>query len=225
MIDHNKLIKQVGKSVLNPLGLFQRGNSRMWIDDNGWCLTWLAFDSSAWSKGSHLSVGVSYLWRSSEWLAVDYYRKDWRLCEFVEFTGNEEAFYKEIYSMAELGAKQAIEYRELRDISLAREEICRANVACCPPQVTHQFYNKMMLCGLARHYMTEFYYARWLESLKDAKDEWEMDYLREAEENIRGIIGEPALFHDYVVRKINVSREAWRAKPSMKKLSADPFLG
>jgi hypothetical protein len=44
--------------VLTPLGLTQRGRSRLWLDDHGWWLIVVEFQPSAWSRGSHLNVSA-----------------------------------------------------------------------------------------------------------------------------------------------------------------------
>jgi len=36
---HEKIIIRTAKDMLAPMGLFQKGQSRTWIDDNGWFLT------------------------------------------------------------------------------------------------------------------------------------------------------------------------------------------
>lgn len=60
-MDHNKQIRQIAGAVLKPQGLFQKGNSRIWIDDNGWFLILVEFQPGSWAGGSYLNVGIHYL--------------------------------------------------------------------------------------------------------------------------------------------------------------------
>ncbi len=59
---HTKLLTAAAREVLRPLGLRQKGRSRTWIDDHGWWIGVVEFQSSSWSKGSYLNVGGMWLW-------------------------------------------------------------------------------------------------------------------------------------------------------------------
>ena len=56
-----KLVTQAGREVLRPLGLLQKGRSRIWLDDHGWWLAVVEFQPSGFSMGSYLNVGVTWL--------------------------------------------------------------------------------------------------------------------------------------------------------------------
>src|SRR5256885_11111558 len=56
---HSKLITAAAREILRPLGLFQKGRSRVWLDDQGWWLGVVEFQPSDWSKGSYLNVGAN----------------------------------------------------------------------------------------------------------------------------------------------------------------------
>jgi hypothetical protein len=59
---HTKLLTAAARESLRPLGLRQKGRSRTWLDDHGWWVGVVEFQSSAWSKGSYLNVGGMWLW-------------------------------------------------------------------------------------------------------------------------------------------------------------------
>jgi len=59
--DHNKLIAQIAKQTLLPVGVKREGKSRFYYDDNGWWCTIVSFQPSSFSKGSYLNVGVCWL--------------------------------------------------------------------------------------------------------------------------------------------------------------------
>ena len=71
-VDHNKIIRDTANSVLKQKGLFQKGTSRVWVDDNGWFLTQIEFQPSGWDSGAYLNVAISFLWRrvmsNEKWL-------------------------------------------------------------------------------------------------------------------------------------------------------------
>lgn len=58
-----RLVTAAARQHLRPLGLRQRGRSRLWLDDHGWWLGVVDFFSPQWSQGSGLTVGVMWLWQ------------------------------------------------------------------------------------------------------------------------------------------------------------------
>ncbi len=48
---HSKLLAKAGTEILKPLGLFQKGRSRAWIDDHGWWLGLVEFQPFFLVKG------------------------------------------------------------------------------------------------------------------------------------------------------------------------------
>ncbi|MET9465440.1 hypothetical protein ABZY44_11605 [Streptomyces sp. NPDC006544] len=59
----SRLVTAAARQHLRPLGLRQRGRSRLWLDDHGWWLGVVDFCSPQWSQGSGLTVGVMWLWQ------------------------------------------------------------------------------------------------------------------------------------------------------------------
>jgi hypothetical protein len=70
-LPHTRLLHAAAGEVLSPLGIVQKGRSRTWIDDRGWWLGVIEFQPSSWSRGSHLNVGVNWLWNERDDLAFD----------------------------------------------------------------------------------------------------------------------------------------------------------
>ncbi len=70
--DHNAVLRTAARAALLPLGLIQRGRSRVWLDDRGWFLIVVEFQPSSWSKGSYLNVAAMWLWRDKDYLSFDY---------------------------------------------------------------------------------------------------------------------------------------------------------
>src|ERR1044072_7492758 len=63
-----RIITSAARESLKPLGLAQRGRSRLWIDDHGWWLGVVEFTPSR-TVGSGLHVGAMWLWQDVDHLA------------------------------------------------------------------------------------------------------------------------------------------------------------
>lgn len=212
-INHNdKIINQAAKSVLKPMGLFQKGQSRVWIDDNDWFLIVVEFQPSNWDKGSYLNVAVNYLWNKQEYLSFDY---GYRESAFVKFNNDEKAFYDDMASLAEKAAEKVKEYRKFRDIDYAKEKIIqRKNMAT----YSHELYHRMMICGLGKDKRALEFYRKLLEEVKNSTLVYEMAHYKELTEEVAKVICDADKFYDYILMKVNLQREFWRRKSSMKKL-------
>lgn len=69
---HTRLLTTAARKILRPLGLSQKGRSRLWTDDHGWWLIVVEFQPSGWSKGSYLNVGAMWLWEVDDFFAFHY---------------------------------------------------------------------------------------------------------------------------------------------------------
>jgi hypothetical protein len=69
---HNRLIVREADSALKPLGLQQKGRSRSWIDDHGFWIIIVEFQSHKWDPGTFLNVGVCWLWSPKEYYTFDF---------------------------------------------------------------------------------------------------------------------------------------------------------
>lgn len=83
---HSEILACAGEAHLAPLGLVRRGKSRTWFRDNGWWLSIVEFQPSAWSKGSYLNVAAMWLWYPKDHFTFD---ECVRVGRFVEFGGAE----------------------------------------------------------------------------------------------------------------------------------------
>ncbi len=66
-----KLVSRAPRETLRPLGLWQRGRSRTWIDDRSWWLIVVEFQPSSWGLGSYLNVGANWLWWAKDYFSFD----------------------------------------------------------------------------------------------------------------------------------------------------------
>ncbi|MGV9271586.1 hypothetical protein ACWDRR_43870 [Kitasatospora sp. NPDC003701] len=63
-----RIITSAARESLKPLGLAQRGRSRLWTDDHGWWLGVVEFTPPR-TAGSGLHVGAMWLWHDVDHLA------------------------------------------------------------------------------------------------------------------------------------------------------------
>lgn len=213
--DHNKLINQAARHVLKKEGLFQKGTSRIWIDDNGWYLTVVEFQPSGWDKGSYLNVGMNFLWNKQDYLSFNYGH---RVGSFVSHSREDDGFYSDMCAMAETALQKVLEYRKFRDLQYAKEELLGY-----PRYLneTHGIYHKMMICGLNGDTHAQSLYHQLMERLPLAETEWEQAYYRELREDIAPIIQNSDRMREYICDKVNAQRSWWREKSSMKKIRED----
>jgi hypothetical protein len=120
---HNDIIKKVAEEILMPLGMFRKGQSRCWFYDRGWFMIQVEFQPSAYSKGSYINSGITFLWKQADGddcgdLGFDIYHREWG---YAEYEGDDEAFYRQIIGMAELAKKKVLHYQELSDEKFSKE--------------------------------------------------------------------------------------------------------
>lgn len=104
---HSKIIAEEATRILKPLGVVQEGRSRFWYDDQGWYCVAIEFQPSSWSKGSHLNVGVHWLWHPSDDWSFDL---GYREHNHVVFEG-EVQFRQAIVPMVELARGKVLHFR------------------------------------------------------------------------------------------------------------------
>lgn len=108
----SRLVTQAAREVLQPLGLRQRGSSRIWIDDHDWWLVVVEFQPSGWSQGSYLNVAAMWLWRNTGVISFDSaLASNSRVSDHVGYRDDAQ-FTKAARSLAETAASQVEAYRE-----------------------------------------------------------------------------------------------------------------
>jgi hypothetical protein len=104
---HSKIIAQAAKETLSPLGVFQKGRSRTWIDDRGWWIVVIEFQPSSWSRGSYLNVGAMWLWHEKDYFSFDFGS---RIARFVRYS-DERQFTPEAMKLAAQAREETIKLR------------------------------------------------------------------------------------------------------------------
>lgn len=121
--NHSKIISQVCKEILIPLGVFQKGTSRIYLDDNDYFFTVIEFQPSNWNRGSYLNIGLTFLWdyNKSDVLYYAFSRQPAaRYGKFVEYK-NETQFRKEITNLINIAKNEILFYRKLKDTNFAKD--------------------------------------------------------------------------------------------------------
>jgi len=219
---HNKMIREAAKEILAPYGIFQKGQSRIWIDDNNWFLTIIEFQPSAWSRGSYLNVGLFFLWQNQDFISFDFSSDQVRVDHengvqlYFDYE-NDEQFIEAAKFLAKKALEKALYYRKFKHLDYAEEKILPQHF-----QVEEWgLFHKMILCFLAQN-MRAFDYlssllkvGNWdfikrdndellknLTRLKDygGSDKDKLDFIR-----------------NYICATIGERRSYWRTK-GMKKL-------
>jgi len=216
---HDKIIKMAAKEVLAPLGVFQKGQSRTWIDDNGWFFTIIEFQPSQWGKGAYLNVGMHFLWNSKDSFSFDYGGREH---ENVSYTGDDEKFYKEMLELARLAKEKVMFYRSFSALSFAKGQITKNHVH----SQEMDLWNSMMICFLSsdfehgRHFfqqvvnITKDDYRGWVQAMND-----------QSTHQIAPILSHHERLQKYVFASIQEGRCCWRGKSSMSKLKVDERFG
>lgn len=140
-MDHNKVIYNISKKALSPLGLKRQGKSRSWYDDQGCWGIIVEFQSSSWSKGSYLNVGLSWMFYEQHHWSFDIGHRE----DGFKSAENDEHFEAAMIDVAAHAAQLVKSYRE-RFSSL--DKMC-------------EHYRKNKCVGI-----WDYYYAGVLEGLR-----------------------------------------------------------
>lgn len=204
----SKIIKQVCKEVLIPLGVFQKGTSRLYIDDNGYFFTIIEFQPSSWNKGTYLNIGLTFLWDSnqSDVLYFGFSRQPAaRYGKFVEYQ-NEMQFKNEVTALANVAKKEILFYRKLRDTLFAKDWLISYANKYDDDKYARFGLALADICALNHDTdSAKFYYEKYR---KEQNTENKIDY-----KNIN---------FDYLTSNIAVTRKMWHNKPSMKNMPFSP---
>lgn len=119
----NKIIKKICKEVF-PSEVFQKGNSRVYLDDNGYYFTMIEFQPYSLKKGAFLNAGLSFFFYKDTGLTFSYsYNNEVRIGKrFIEYI-NDEQFEKDIREYVLLANDYILRYREFANIDYAKEYI------------------------------------------------------------------------------------------------------
>lgn len=207
---HSNIIKQVCKEILIPLGVFQKGTSRLYLDDNDYFFTVIEFQPSSWSNGTYLNIGLTFLWdnKPSDTLFFSFSRQPAaRYGQFVEYI-NETQFRKEITKLVNTAKDEVLFYRKLRNVKFAKKWMLSYIKRFDDEKAARFGFDIANICLLnnenesAKHY-NELYCLR--------------------ERNVEGQTDFENLSKEHLISNIKAAREIWHRKTSMGKMPISPI--
>jgi hypothetical protein len=211
---HDRIIADAAKTALGPLGFRRMGRSRTWLADQGWWLTVVEFQPSAWSKGSYLNVAAHWLWSETGALSFDF---GGRIAEHVEYL-TEAQFVPAAALLAESAAVEAQRLVETFDgLSEAAKVLLEAQIKHMPGHLHPGWsdYNAGVAAALVgRAEDATKMFARILNSPAPPSS-----MLHPAAERMAHLVAEPLELRKEVITLIKHQREALRLSP----LNAPPF--
>ena len=200
----NKIIKKLCKEIF-PYDVFQKGNSRTYLDDNGYYFTMIEFQPYSLKKGAFLNVGLSFLFNKDDYLSFSYsYNNKTRIGKkFIEYI-NDEQFEKDIREYIELANNYILEYRKFANIEYAKDYITNElDDSNWNPYIKSMFYFLTNDLESGRKYYKMFLDGLFFKNIIDEnnypKDITKMD-------------------KEYIINMISEQRKFWHGKSSMKKM-------
>ena len=201
---HSKIIKQVCKEILIPLGVFQKGNSRLYLDDNDYFFTVVEFQPSNWDRGTYMNIGLTFLWyyNQSDVLYFTFSREPAaRYGKFVKYK-NETQFRKEIINLANIAKEEILFYRKLRNIEFAKDWMISYIEKINDKKYARFGLDIANICILNKNMeLAKFYYENYH---REQNTEEQMNYKN--------------LSAEYLNSNIKTTRKMWHSKSSMKKM-------
>jgi hypothetical protein len=196
---HSRILTQAARTVLTPLGVCQRGRSRIWLDDHGWWLGVVEFQPSGWAKGAYLNVGAMWLWRSSDSLSFDYGH---RVESFREFR-DPERFES---AAGELAERAAQEVQHLRERFASVESVAKA-LAAGPQESEWSRYHAAIAAAAAGHSAAARDCLESLTHPESGQTAWQRDLAQLASE-LQLLLDRPDSFGRWVDDTIRATRAA-----------------
>jgi hypothetical protein len=197
---HSKIINNVAREVLKPIGVKRKGQSRVWFDDNGWWIFVIEFQPSSWSKGTYLNVGVNWLWHPKEYFSFDLgYREE----SFIEHKSDAQ-FEPRARDLAIAAKAKVLEMRNnLANLEAAKTYTIGAY--CEEPETIWSQFHQGMICALAGSLDdANAYFMKVLES-PDERD-WAIA-LKQSVNDVLNMVSNAKDFKSYVCNIVNEARK------------------
>jgi hypothetical protein len=138
MNEYERIVKNKAKEILGPMGLRQKGASRLWFEDNGWYLTLVEFQPAHGTPGTFLNVGIFFLWhKDQDYVSFDYGHRE---SELIKHTEN---FENELQTLVLSAQEKVLFYRRFSDLPFAKE--CIMNHEFTSDDIWGVFHRAMIL--------------------------------------------------------------------------------
>jgi hypothetical protein len=222
---HNKLIAQAARAVLRPMGLRQKGRSRIWLDDHGWWLGVVEFQPSAWSKGSYLNVGACWLWHPGSKSAISF-DLGHRVEGHVPFH-NPAQFQPQARRLADRAAEEITRLRAMLPTIIAAAsllaKLADGNREVAGSSSGYQgwhHWNAAVALGLARRSQAAAAMFRRV-ARSDDDDDWWQPVKRQAEQLHELVQTDPAAFRAVIDGYISHNRAGLNLPPVAAEVAAE----
>jgi hypothetical protein len=203
---HVRLLNAASLDVLSPMGMWQRGRSRFWLDDHDWWLVLVEFQPSARSRGSYLNVGVMWLWPERDHLAFDV---GYRLEDFVAFR-NKAQFEREATRMVARAAEEVTAYRQqFVSVEAAADYLDHH----CDGKNPWRIYHAGVACGLAGRATNA---CHRLDQLATQVTDDAGSALRQSARHLRPLAADRDAFRLAVEQIVGGTRELLRLPPALR---------
>jgi hypothetical protein len=205
--DHNRIIRDIAREVLAPLGLIQEGRSRTWVDDQGWWLAAIEFQPSDWSAGSYVNAFFMQLFEQRDYMGsneVERLQVRGRQLETFD-PSNREEFTAEVRRFAELAASRIQQMRRKRGTP-RRSLRYVASLAKGKEQNIHTWYDAAIASALlGKVSRSERLFREIAENHSDQRD-WVLQLQSDACE-VAQFLGDAQALESEVRRRVSRTRE------------------
>jgi len=202
---HSRLIAEEARRILRPLGMMQKGRSRIWLDDRIWWVGVVEFQPSGFSKGSYLNVGCMWLWHVHAHIG---YGVVSRIGQFQSYESEEQ-----FRPTAELLARQAAqEILRLRSQFVSPADVCMYYAKRADDVDLWQSFDVAVASALSGK--TEQARRLFDKAINGNKDDY--DWVRKARsdaEELSALALKPKRFREVIVERIRKTRELQKLRP------------
>lgn len=186
---------------------FQKGNSRVYLDDNGYYFTMIEFQTHSLKKGTFLNIGLSFLFNKDDYLSFSYsYKNKTRIGKkFIEYKDDEQ-FEKDVRKYVEMAKDYILKYRMFVDINYAKKCIVKElklNHDIWDPYIKSMFYFLTDDQENGKKYHKRFLDEAFFKSIID-----EYNYPKDVTK----------INKDYIINMISERRKFWHSQSSMGKM-------
>ena len=233
MDPHIQIINESAKAVLKPLGMFRAGQSRTWLDDNGWFVISADYEPSAYEKGSYIAVGICFLWEKTEGLRAEiYYDYGGRIAaagdkaaSYVTYCERDARYEQAIARFSDAAAQKVQEYRRFRDPAYARQMLEQRLAAMPEAQRFWECYDLAMLCFLSGDYAAGMPYLQaFLQTAERNTADWANAFAASLRGSLQTAYGAPDAAKRAVCEMILRRRTLLHNRASYRKLQPEPAL-
>lgn len=197
---HSKIINKAAREVLKPLGVKRKGQSRIWLDDNGWWVLVVEFQPSSWSQGTYLNVGVNWLWHPKEYFSFDLgYREE----RFIEYKSDAQ-FEAKSRELAMVAKSKVQEMRNnLANLQAAKTYLIGA-YSEVPRTIWNQFHQGMICAMVGSTDEAILYFTKVIEDPDDR--DWAIE-LKKFVSDVKNMASTSKDFKSYVCNIVGEARQ------------------